>query len=54
MWRAFGYQAARIAVVTKLTMDSGVAAPLQVTFTPVTYFSGAPSRIIASGRAGSS
>jgi hypothetical protein len=39
----FGYQAARIALVTKLPMDSGVAAPLQVTFTPVGCFSGAVS-----------
>jgi hypothetical protein len=48
MWSVFGYQAARIALVTKLPMDSSVAAPLQVTFTPVTCFSGA--RLVSSRR----
>jgi hypothetical protein len=28
LWSAFGCQAARIALVTKLPMDSSVAAPL--------------------------
>jgi hypothetical protein len=54
MWCAFGYQVARIALVTELPMDSGVVAPLQVTFTPVGCFSGAPSRVIASAEADSS
>jgi hypothetical protein len=54
MWSVFGYQAARIALVTKLPMDSSVAAPLRVILTPVTCFSGAPSRVIASAGADSS
>jgi hypothetical protein len=38
MWRAFGRSGPRVALVFTIPLDSGVAAPLNILFSPVAYF----------------
>jgi hypothetical protein len=38
MWRAFGNSSARVALVWKLPLESGIAAALKIWFSPVAYF----------------